>query len=61
MFCQIDSIMKYEMHGLSLKLTGYSLRLHLHFKMFRALLQAMVPYTLRFLCLHSLNYYLSFA
>ena len=33
-FSQIDSILKYQMHNLSLELTGYSLRIHLYCKIF---------------------------
>ena len=33
-FSQIDSITKVKIHNLSLKLAGYSPRLHLHFKIF---------------------------
>ena len=33
-FGQIESIMKIKMHNLLLKLTGYSLRLDLYFKIF---------------------------
>ena len=36
-FCQIGRIMKVKMHNLSLKLTGYSLKLHLYFKIFSGL------------------------